>query len=212
MKSLYFTSNALDAQARQMLEKLPRRRIGLEKLERPALLALDMQEYFLNPESHAYVPSAPAILPGIQQLVERFLKKGYPVIFTRHTNTPEDAGMMAVWWRNLLTREHPFANLSSEVDASRAEVIEKTQYDAFYNTGLAEKLKTAQVTDVVISGVMTHLCCECTARTAFVLGWRVWFLVDGTATYNEEYHLGTLQALAHGFASPILVSELLGAL
>ena len=67
-----------------------------------------------------------------------------------------------------------------------------------------------QVTDVVITGVMTHLCCETTARSAFVRGYRVWFPVDGTATFNLDFHLGTLRALAHGFASIPLVRDVAG--
>jgi bifunctional isochorismate lyase/aryl carrier protein len=47
---------------------------------------------------------------------------------------------------------------------------------------------------------MTHLCCETTARAAFVRGFDVFFLVDGTATYNQDYHQATLLNLAHGVA------------
>ncbi len=58
---------------------------------------------------------------------------------------------------------------------------------------------------------MTHLCCETTARSAFVRGFEVFFTIDGTATYNKEFHFATLHNLAHGFALPILVDEILDA-
>jgi isochorismate hydrolase len=59
---------------------------------------------------------------------------------------------------------------------------------------------------------MTHLCCETTARAAFTRGLQVWFTIDGTATYNEEHHFSTLLNLAHGFATPVTVTEVLAAL
>jgi isochorismate hydrolase len=40
----------------------------------------------------------------------------------------------------------------------------------------------------------------------------VFFLVDGTATYTEDLHRASLLNLAHGFATPILVAEILEAL
>ena len=179
---------------------------------RPALLVLDMQEYFLHPESHAFVPSAPALIPGIQQLIHKFREKGYPVLFTQHVNTLEDAGMMAEWWRDLITVEHPMVGLSTQLEVGESPVIQKSQYDAFWGTDLDAMLITMGCTDVVVTGVMTHLCCETTARSAFMHGYRVWFPVDGTATYHLDFHQSTLTTLAHGFAVPVLVRELLSAL
>jgi len=211
MKSVYFTSKQIEQQARSMLNGL-----GIRKRpivwEAPALLVLDLQEYFLSPDSHAFVPSAPAILPGILDLINAFRRASCPVIFTRHLNTPEDAGMMAVWWRDLLTRGHPHAGLVEALAAKAETVIEKSQYDAFHQTGLEELLQSTGVTDVVITGVMTHLCCETTARSAFMRGYRVWFAADGTASYNPDFHLAALRNLSHGFSVPVLVSELLEAL
>jgi len=56
---------------------------------------------------------------------------------------------------------------------------------------------------------MTHLCCETTARSAFMSGFDVFFTVDGTATYNKTFHLSTLINLAHGFAIPITTKEVI---
>ena len=80
------------------------------------------------------------------------------------------------------------------------EILIKSQYDAFYKSSLQEILEQEGVDQVVIGGVMTHLCCETTARSAFVRGYEVFFLVDGTATYNSQYHQATLRNLAHGVA------------
>jgi len=51
-----------------------------------------------------------------------------------------------------------------------------------------------------VAGVMTNLCCETTAREAFVRGFRVFFSVDATATSSVDLHEATLKNLAYGFA------------
>ena len=173
-----------------------------------ALLVLDVQEYFLRETSHAFVPSAPAILPNIQSLIRVFYAHDRPVIFTRHVNTDGDAGMMSSWWRELIRVESPDSAVIASLDASNGIIIPKTQYDAFYNTSLEDVLRSRGVEQVVVTGVMTHLCCETTARSAFVRGFEVFFCVDGTATYTEEAHWASLLNLAHGFAVPAASNEI----
>lgn len=56
------------------------------------------------------------------------------------------------------------------------------------------------VEEVIVIGVMTNLCCETTAREAFVRGYRVFFSTDATATVSGELHDAALMNLAYGFA------------
>jgi isochorismate hydrolase len=62
---------------------------------------------------------------------------------------------------------------------------------------------------LVICGLMTHLCCESTARSAFIRGFEVIIPVDGTASYNKRFHLSSLYNLSHGFAVVTSIKELL---
>ena len=87
-------------------------------------------------------------------------------------------------------------------------VIKKTQYDGFYQTPLEDILREKGISQLVITGVMSHLCCETTARTAFVRGFTVFFPIDGTATYNEDFHWATFLNLSHGFVIPLLIEDL----
>ena len=171
-----------------------------------------MQEYFLDPESHAFVPSALSILPQIQTLITAFEQQHRPVIFTQHINTPENAGAMSRWWRDLITEENPLSKITSHLDYSGHPVLQKTQYDAFYQTPLEDMLHKLDISQVVVTGVMTHLCCETSARSAFVRGFDVFFAVDGTATYQENFHLASLQNLAHGFATLVRTDDVVAAL
>lgn len=212
MKTRYFSIENIDQESHSMLKKLPDhegRRISKFDPSNSALLILDMQNYFLDPSSHAHIPSATAIVPGLLTLTRAYFDKDLPVIFTQHLNTPEDAGSMGAWWRDMITVDDPMSAIIPEFDFSNRFVIRKNQYDAFYKTSLEEILHKKGITQVVISGVMTHLCCETTARSAFVRGFEVFFVIDGTATYNEDYHMATLLNLTHGFATPVLTNEIL---
>ena len=180
--------------------------------ERSALLVLDMQAYFLEDASHAHVPSANTILARLGQLAKAYAARGLPIIYTRHVNTEENAGLMSQWWRELIRDEDPLSKITAELDLSQGVVLEKSQYDAFYRTDLEERLRHWGVEQVLIGGVMTHLCCETTARAAFGRGFEVLFLVDGTATYTEAFHQASLLNLAHGFAELKLVPEILESL
>ena len=215
MKESYFTDLSIDQQAGELLQQVSED-TRIQKLEfqpaHSALLVLDMQSYFLDPASHAYVPSAGAIMDGVLQLIDAYAALQRPIFFSQHINTAENAGMMSTWWKDLITTENPFHKISPEFDLSVGTLIQKNQYDAFFQTPLDGMLRSKGVTQVVICGVMTHLCCETTARSAFMNGYEVFFPVDGTATYNLAYHRGSLVNLAHGFASLGFVKDLLDAM
>ncbi len=215
IKERYFTPQNLDQQAIELYTQVRGSSRDTRLPYHPresALLVLDMQEYFLTPASHAFVPSAPAIVAGIARLIEACTSSGRPIIFTQHVNTEGDAGMMSVWWKDMITAENAYHRIIPEFDLTRGTLIQKTQYDAFYQTRLEQTLTEHAVRQVVICGVMTHLCCETTARSAFMRGFTVFFPVDGTATYNLDFHRATLTNLAHGFACVVLMKDILQAL
>jgi isochorismate hydrolase len=211
-KEEYYTSTDIQERSREILSRLlplrERHNRQMLDIQKAALFVLDMQQYFLDPASHAFIPSGPAILPGIQRLVRSFEEKQRPVILTRHVNTNNDARLMNKWWRDLIRDEALLSQLVVVLNRPGRRVIRKSQYDAFYETSLEDILKTAGVEQVVICGVMTHLCCETTARSAFMRGYEVFVAIDGMATYNRAFHEASLLNLAHGFACPMLVEEI----
>lgn len=215
MKETYFTIDTIEEESSKMLSdisaRVPMHDYKLD-IDRSAFIVLDMQKYFLDKASHAFIPSATAILPIIIKLVEEFISNKQPVIFTRHLNNAENAGQMSVWWDDLIERENRLSEIIDELTYPDAAVIEKSQYDAFYKTDLEEILSDYKVNQVVISGVMTHLCCETTARSAFVRGFEVFFPVDAAATYNRGFHKATLLNLAHGFAHLALSKDILSSI
>ena len=115
-KELYFSKENLPEEVDNLIDEIRNTGVRDRKPDlsgsHPALLVTDMQEYFLNPASHAFIPSAEAIIPNINRLIEHFQKNNFPVIFTIHLNTEEDAGNMKTWWNDLIKRDSPLFSLS----------------------------------------------------------------------------------------------------
>ncbi|KAL6192322.1 hypothetical protein ACLB2K_033413 [Fragaria x ananassa] len=161
------------------------------------LLVIDMQNYFSI--------LAKPILQNLLTTIRLCRRASIPVIFARHCQkSPSDYGMLDEWWNgDLILDGTPESQLMPELDDVRAHqdhVVDKNTYSAFRGTGLEEYLKERGIEEVIVTGVMTNLCCETTARDAFVRGFRVFFSTDATATENEELQEATLKNLAYGFA------------
>ena len=162
-----------------------------------------MQRFFLDPESPTFICGGLAILPNIRKLIAGFREAGRPVIYTRHVHHPQrlDAGIMGWWWQGMCVEGTPESEIHEDIaPLAHEKVVLKHRYSAFYNTDLETVLRCLRIEDLVISGVMTNMCCESTARGAYYRDYRVFFPADATGTINEEMHLASLLNLAFGFA------------
>lgn len=81
-------------------------------------------------------------------------------------------------------------------------VIDKFRYSAFLpvSSPLDARLRARGVDTVIITGTMTNVCCESSARDAHMLGYRVLFVADATATHSDRDHNATLRTMAAIFA------------
>jgi len=180
-------------------------------IDRCALIVIDMQNYFASESGRSFLPASRAILPNILSLVDAFRKCGRRVIFTQHGHASKhDLGILGSFWGDYIKRGEDDGNIVKELEVGEEDAkIFKSRYDAFYKTDLEKILKENNSSQVVITGVMTHLCCETTARSAFVRDFEVYFCVDATASNCEELHTGSLRALSHGVAVPVLTEDVI---
>ncbi|MHA1612694.1 MAG: isochorismatase family protein [Promethearchaeota archaeon] len=176
-----------------------------------AILILDMQDYFLDPLSHAFVPSSTFILEKIKDLINFGRSHDILIIFTRHLNSQSQPNMMNRWWRDFIEDDNQYSKINASLnsESNNSQIITKNTYSAFRNTDLNQILEENNISQLIISGVMTHLCCETTARDAFLHDYEVFFLMDATATYTEDLHIGSLRSIHHGFGEVCTVKEVL---
>lgn len=173
--------------------------------KKSALLVIDMQEFFLNKESHSYIPAANTIVPNVNLIIDKYKKQGFPIIFTFHAyEVDEDPGVMGKWWGDMLRVNNPLSEIHLSIGLNKDDIIfRKNRYSAFIGTDLDQILKEKKIDTLVITGIMTHLCCESTARDAFMRDYNVYFVVDATATETESLHISSLRTLTDGFAIPM---------
>jgi len=201
----YVTTENIEHKALEWLKRIRRYNLHEMRLNaaKSALLVIDMQRFFLDEESPTFTCGGAAILPAVKRLVNAFRIAGRPVIFTRHVHHPGDMdiGIMDWWWEGRCLEGSRESEVHPDLTPMPGEkVVLKHRYSAFYNTDLETVLRCLKVEDLVVTGVMTNLCCESTARDAFYRDYRVFFPADGTGAINEEMHLASLLNLAFGFA------------
>jgi isochorismate hydrolase len=179
-------------------------------LARSALMVIDMQQYFLNEQSHAFIPTSSAILPNVQRTLALFRTEDRPVIFTYFALKKGEKDPIGDFWGHTVAEgSRNSAIIETLKPKAHEKIIRKTSYSSFYNTDLEEFLRSRGVQSLFITGVLTHLCCEEAAREAFARGFDVFFAADGTATFNEEMHLASLIQLSSGFVTPVFTKDVL---
>jgi len=212
----YVTTESLAAKAQNWLERIePFNQHPMElNREKSALLVIDMQKFFLDPSSPTFTCGGLAILPTVKRLIGAFRDAGRPVVYTRHVHRPDgsDLGIMGWWWEGACVEGSVESEVHDDI-APRADekVVFKHRYSAFYNTDLETVLRCLKVEDLVVSGIMTNLCCESTVRDAYFRDYRVFFLADGTGSVTEEMHVASLLNLAFGFAHVTNADEVIQA-
>ena len=98
-------------------------------------------------------------------------------------------------------------------------VFTKTEVSCFNGTDLLAYLREEQVTELVICGMMTHMCVEAAVRAAHDLGFDVTVIGDACATRDLEFggatiaaadvHASTLATLSRTYAKVVTTEEFL---
>lgn len=191
-----------------------------------ALLVIDVQGEYFDPDGPAYVPAGADVLPNILGLVDRFRAAHLPVVFVQHAHRPDgsDVGRMGDFAGpdegESFVAGTPRVELLAELGVGESDiVVRKCRYNSFHGTDLDSILRTLGVRAVVISGLMTSFCCETTARDAHARDYEVLFIsdanagpdlqrVDGTPLPHADVLQNTMAALAAGFAEIVSTDDL----
>jgi nicotinamidase-related amidase len=150
-----------------------------------ALLIIDVQnDYFKNGKMELVGPDQ--ALEKIKQLEQYFSEKNLPIIYVQHINPPQASFFQENTDGVLL---HP------ELDAhSDALIVIKHYPNSFLETNLDELLKAHQIEQLVITGMMTHICIDSGTRAAKELGYQPILIGDATATRDLSYDGKTVKA------------------
>jgi nicotinamidase-related amidase len=190
---------------------------------RTALVNIDMQTVFLGEDQIYGNRHGRDIVENVNTLSAAMRAKGAPVIWTRSTHTHDGPSAPAPWQYDLsrpgvseaiaaLQAGAPGHGLYAQMQAARSDlVIDKHRYGAFSCPAgrLRRTLQGVGAEMVVITGVLTNLCCESTAREANMAGYKVIVVCDATATLTDAEHNAALLNLRLNFADVRRTKELL---
>jgi len=73
-------------------------------------------------------------------------------------------------------------------------------------------LEARGIETLIITGTLTNVCCESTARDAMQRNYQVIFVADGNAALSDAEHNATLCSMAAVFADVMTTAEVLGIL
>lgn len=160
-----------------------------------ALLVIDAQKIYTDPESEMHCADAKMTLNRINQLISFFESRGEPVFLIRHIHKADGSDLGRLFdFSGDAEEEFNFVEGTEAVEYSEglkrpvhAHELVKNRYSAFAGTKLHDQLRKLGIDRVVICGFMTNFCCESTARSAHDLDFYVDFVLDATGTPGTDH-------------------------
>jgi nicotinamidase-related amidase len=150
-----------------------------------ALLVIDVQnEYFTGKLPITYPEGS---LEHILQAIRAARSKAIPVAYIQHTAIQKES-------KTFLKSTDGWQLHPAIAVTPRDYLVEKTLPGSFTGTDLDSWLRQKGIDTVVITGYMTQMCCDTTARQAMHLGFSVEFLSDATGTLPISNEAGSVTA------------------
>lgn len=139
-----------------------------------ALVIVDIQnDYF--PGGAMPLEGSPEAAAKAAKLLAAFRAKGLPVVHVQHLSTRPGATFF------LPDTKGAEINEAVAPQAGEKRVVKHTP-SSFRGTDLQEHLKSVGADQLVIAGMMTHMCIDSTVRAAFDLGYACTLAHDACAT------------------------------
>lgn len=188
----------------------------VDRFAHPALVVVDMQNDFVRVGAPLEVPDARATIPAHQALIAACREMDIPVIYTKFVAGPKPT---LIWqWSPVLApptcccwsgfrRSYP--DVDRELDCAAIidelapepgdPIVEKFGYGAFHHTNLDHLLKARHVESVLVTGTVSQICVDETARESFKHGYPTTIVADAVSSYAPDLHAATLKNFAHKF-------------
>ena len=182
--------------------------------ERPALLVVDMQWDFVDPDSPATcAPMSVDRLPEIRRLLDASRVAGIPILFSQGLVDPSlsDVGL---WkgWAHRTGRSQVEGTRGAEIvpelaPLSGEHVVRKRRPSAFFNSDLDVFLRGHRVDTLIVSGSSMSGCVRATVVDAFSLDYRVMMVRECVVDRSLEVLERNLFDLDAKYADAVSLEE-----
>ena len=184
-----------------------------------ALIIIDMQNGFLNPESPLCIRDARATVPACAKVIAACREAGVPVIFVNRAYRADGSDVehtrYQVWaqgGRPLTPGSTGPISVENPPEFGRCpedyEII-KPRYSAFFQTPLDLLLRRLGADTLILTGTTTPNCIRTTCYDAISLDYRVVVLEDCCSSNSEEIQQANLLDMANVGAEIWMSSEFL---
>lgn len=139
-----------------------------------ALLIIDIQNDYFPGGQNELTGSIEASV-ATKEMLQHFRDRSLPIIHVQHVSTRPGA--------TFFIPDTPGVEFHENVKPILNEkVIIKNYPNSFRNTVLHDYLQQKAITELVIAGMMTHMCIDTTVRAAYDLGYKCILAGDCCAT------------------------------
>lgn len=176
-----------------------------------ALIIIDIQNDYFENGAMELVGSLPAS-ENTKLVLSKFRKENLPIVHIQHLSVSPGSVFFLP--------ETKGQEIHDNVKPLEGEkVITKYYPNSFRDTDLFEYLKSQNITELVVSGMMTHMCVDATVRAAKDFEFECTVIGDACASRNleingktvkaEDAHNAFLSALSFFYADVINTNEFL---
>lgn len=149
-----------------------------------ALVVVDMQRDFVDPDGALPVPGAGETVPRIRRLLDWARGAGIAVCFTQDSHRAGDPEW-ETWGRHAEEGTRGWEIVGELAPRPDEPVFRKVRYDGFYGTGLDHHLRLLGTDTLVVCGTVANICVHYTAASAGLRWYRVIHPVDALSALTE---------------------------
>lgn len=178
---------------------------------KPALILVDIQQDYF-PNGRMEVAGAIEASMAARKLLEQFRENKLSIIHIQHISTRPGAAFFLPGTEGISIHEN-VAPLPHEI------VIQKHFPNSFRDTQLNDYLTSKGIKELVICGMMSHMCIDATVRAAFDKGYACTVAHDACATRSlvfngavvpaEHVHGAYMAALGAVYAKVLAAEEVI---
>ena len=179
---------------------------------RTALLAIDVQNWTMDPKQPTVVRTGQAIVDPINRIADTLRAEGGIVVWIKHVAPASELANWSVFYDSIVANQRELFiqamnGVAGEIYPDMGVrphdwISEKTRYSCVLNhsSDLHQRLQSASIDTVIISGTVTNVCCESSARDAMMMNYKTIVLSDGCAAHTDAEHNASLSNLLNMFA------------
>ncbi len=193
-----------------------------------ALIVIDMQGTFVEQGAPAEVPKSRDIVGPINALADDLRAMGATIIWVTHANTHNSrASDWELFFNHFVAddvRQKTIESLAPggagqrvwrELKVSEDDLqVVKNRYSALVpgSSPLERVLRSRGLSNLLIAGTKTNVCCEATGRDAMMMDYRVVMVSDCLAALSDDEHRSALETFIQQFGDVMTSHEVLSVL